>query len=225
MRSRALRWVFDKLIALLTRRRMEGWENLPPKGPYIVAVNHLHLLDAPLLYGLLGSDQVSGWAAEKWQNDPFIGTFLKLAGATFIRRGEVDREAISAAVDWLKAGKIFAIAPEGTRSKTGGLIRGKSGIAYIAHEAGVPIVPIGHFGTDKIWSALARLRRQPVTVRIGKSFSLPPLDAHDRAASLRLQADEVMCRIAVLLPAEYRGIYATHPRLQELLRESAASST
>jgi 1-acyl-sn-glycerol-3-phosphate acyltransferase len=225
MQSRALRWVFDKLMGLLTRRRVEGWENLPPKGPYIFAANHLHLLDAPLLYGLVGGDQLGGWAAEKWENDPFIGTILKLAGATFIRRGAVDREAISAAVDWLKAGKIFGIAPEGTRSHTGGLIRGKSGIAYIAHEAGVPIVPIGHFGTEKIWSALAHLRRQPVTVRIGKPFLLPPLDAHDRAASLRQQADEVMCRIAFLLPAEYRGIYATHPRLQELLREGQANST
>ncbi len=221
MQSRALRWVFDKLMALLTRRRVEGRENLPPQGPYIVAANHLHLLDAPLLYGLLGGEKVSGWAAEKWQNDPFIGRLLKLGGATFIRRGEVDREAIAAAVDWLKAGKVFGIAPEGTRSQTGGLIRGKSGIAYIAHEAGAPIVPIGHFGTEKIWSALAHLRRQPVTVRIGKPFVLPPLDLHDRAASLRQQADEVMCRIAVLLPPEYRGLYADHPRLTALLAEAA----
>lgn len=221
MQSRALRWVFDKLMALLTRRRVEGRENLPPQGPYIVAANHLHLLDAPLLYGLLGGEQVSGWAAEKWRNDPFIGRILKLGGATFIRRGEVDREAISAAVDWLKAGKVFGIAPEGTRSKTGGLIRGKSGIAYIAHEAGAAIVPVGHFGTEKIWPALARLRRQPVTVRIGKPFVLPPLDSHDRAASLRRQADEVMCRIAVLLPAEYRGLYTDHPRLTALLAEVA----
>jgi len=225
MQSRALRWIFDKLMALLTRRTVEGRENLPPKGPYIVAANHLHLLDAPLLYALVGSDQLSGWAAEKWQNDPFIGTILKLGGATFIRRGEVDREAISAAVDWLKAGKVFGIAPEGTRSKTGGLIRGKSGIAYIAHEAGVPIVPIGHYGTEKIWSALAHLRRQPVTVRIGKPFFLPPLSAHDRAASLRQQAEEVMCRIAILLPPGYRGMYADHPLLQELLLEDPVNST
>lgn len=225
MQSRALRWIFDRLLAILTRRRIEGRENLPPKGPYILAANHLHLLDAPLLYALVGGDQLSGWAAEKWQNDPFIGTILKLGGATFIRRGEVDREAIAAAVDWLKSGKVFGIAPEGTRSKTGGLIRGKSGIAYIAHEAEVPIVPIGHYGTEKIWTALAHLRRQPVTVRIGKPFLLPPLSTHDRAASLRQQADEVMCRIAALLPPEYRGMYADYPRLQELLREGSASST
>lgn len=217
MRSRMLRWVCDKLMRLVTRLRVEGRENLPATGPYILAANHLHLLDAPILYALAGSDQLSGWAAEKWQNDLFVGTLLKLGNATFIRRGEVDREAITAAVDWLKAGKVFGIAPEGTRSKTGGLQRGKSGIAYIAHEAEAPIVPVGLAGTDGIWHALARLRRQPVALRVGKPFCLPPLDPGDRAASLRRQADEVMCQIAALLPAGYHGVYADHPRLAELL--------
>lgn len=60
-----------------------------------------------------------------------------------------------------------------------------------------------------------------MTVRIGKPFVLPPLDTHDRAASLRQQADEVMCRIAVLLPPEYRGLYADHPLLAALLTEAA----
>jgi 1-acyl-sn-glycerol-3-phosphate acyltransferase len=65
--------------------------------------------------------------------------------------------------------------------------------------------------------ALLRLRRQRVDIAIGRLFALPPLDPDDRAASLRRNTDEIMCRLAALLPPSYRGHYADHPRLRELL--------
>ena len=98
--------------------------------------------------------------------------------------------------------------------------RGKAGVAYLAESSGAPVVPMALIGAENITASLKRLRRQRVKLRIGKPFSLPPLDEENRAASLRANTDEVMCRIAALLPEGYRGIYTDHQRLKKLLRES-----
>ena len=220
MLSRLLRWVFNLLSALLFNREVEGLENLPPDGPYIMVINHLSYFDAPFAYGLLGGEKVSGWAAEKYQRHPIYGPILHMAGGIFIQRGQVDRTAIAAAVQWLMHGGIFAMAPEGTRSKTGSLTRGKTGAAFLANEADAPIVPIGLTGTEKTLQSWRRLRRPLLTMRIGKPFLLPPLDPVNRSSSLRQNTDEIMCRIAALIPAQYHGYYAGHPRLQELLQST-----
>jgi 1-acyl-sn-glycerol-3-phosphate acyltransferase len=109
------------------------------------------------------------------------------------------------------------MAPEGTRSRVGSLIRGKTGIAYLADQAKAAILPVAITGTESIFKQLFRLRRPQVTVQIGELFHLPPVDSEERNASLRKNADEVMCRIAAMLPEKYRGVYADHPRLKEFL--------
>jgi 1-acyl-sn-glycerol-3-phosphate acyltransferase len=220
---RFLRWVFKTVGGCIAHISFEGQENLPPHGPYIMTANHLSIFDVPVVFGWLGGEDVTGWAAEKWEQHPIFGPLLRLGGGIFIQRGEVDRGALQSAVAWLKSGKIFGMAPEGTRTKTGGLARAKTGIAFLAHKTNVPIVPLGLIGTEKIAPAVKRLRRARVTVRIGKPFTLPPLDEINRTASLRANTNEVMCRIAALLPPEYRGIYADHPRLKELLTETPSS--
>ncbi len=224
MGPRLLRWIFNAIMAILTRREVEGLENLPPQGPYIIAVNHLSILDVPFVYGILGGPHITGWAAEKWERHPLVSPLLRLGHGIFIQRGKVDRGALRAAVSWLREGKVFAMAPEGTRSRTGGLQRAKTGIAYLAHLTGAPIVPMALIGTERGIPAALRLRRAQLILRIGKPFRLPPLDRKDRAGSLRRNTDEVMCRIAALLPPEYRGVYADHPRLQELLPEQAPAA-
>jgi len=215
--ARSLRWIFNALSALLTRRQVEGLENLPPEGPYILAVNHLSYLDVPFVFGLIGNENVTGWAAEKYQRHLIFGPILGLAGGIFIERGQVDRRALGSAIAWLKQGGIFGMAPEGTRSKTGALMRGKTGVVYLAHETGAPIVPCAITGTETAIRSWLRLRRPVFRLRVGQPFHLPPLDSQNRTASLREQTDEVMCRIAALLPEVYRGVYADHPRLKALL--------
>ena len=222
MLSRLLRWGFNLLSALFFNREVKGLENLPPDGPYIMVINHLSYFDAPFAYGLLGSGKVTGWAAEKYQWHPIFGPLLHMAGGIFIQRGLVDRTAIAAAVQWLMNGGIFAMAPEGTRSKTGSLARGKTGAAFLANEADVPIVPIGLTGTEKVPQAWRRLRRPLLTMHIGKPFTLPALNPKNRSSDLRRNTDEIMCRIAALVPPEYRGEYADHPRLQELLQSATS---
>lgn len=221
MVPRALHWVVRNLVNLLVRLRCEGFNNLPSSGPYIVVANHLAFWDAPIIYALVGGPQLSGWAAEKYRHNPIWGTILRMGSGIFIERGAVDRDALTGAVAWLRRGQVFGIAPEGTRSKTGGLARGKSGVVYIAQQTGAPIVPMAHYGTERVTRTWLRLRRPVVMVRLGKPFVLPPLAAAERSAGLREQADLVMCHIGALLPPEYRGVYADHPELRRLLAETA----
>jgi 1-acyl-sn-glycerol-3-phosphate acyltransferase len=216
--ARLMRWVFNLLFALLTRREIAGLENLPAEGPYILTSNHLSRLDLPLIYGLIGDQRLTGWAAEKYERHLFFGTLLRIGGGIFIRRGEVDRGALQAAVEWLRAGKIFGMAPEGTRSTTGALIRAKTGAAYLAEETGAPVVPAAVTGTERALRTLARLRRPQLSVRFGHPFRLHHVSEEDRTAALRSNTDEIMCRIAAMLPPEYRGVYADHPRLKLLLK-------
>ncbi len=206
-------WVLDRL----TLRTIEGRDRLPPRGPCLVVGNHLSFLDAVLLYDLIGGENVSAWAAEKWERNLVFGTLLRMGNAIFIHRGQVDRRALEHAADWLRAGKVFGMAPEGTRSPNAGLGQGKTGVAYLAHWTGAPILPIAHWGTESTMRSWLRLRRPRIGVRVGEPFQLPPIDEASRTASLRRNADEVMCRLAALLPPSYRGIYADHPRTQSLL--------
>jgi 1-acyl-sn-glycerol-3-phosphate acyltransferase len=134
----------------------------------------------------------------------------------------VDRGALDFAVDWLARGNVFAMAPEGTRSSTGALQRGKTGAAYLAHRADVPIVPVAVMGTESMIWDLLRLHRARLTFQVGQPFHLPPLPEEERAQALRQHTDEIMCRIAALLLPEYRGVYAEHSRLQELLAQTQA---
>lgn len=221
MRSRLLRWFFTALVRLLSRASAEGLENLPPHGPYLLISNHMSMADIPLGYAYLGGEDKAGWVAEKWRYNPLLWPILRLGRGIFIRRGEVDRAALEAAANWLAQGKIFALAPEGTRSRTGQLQRGKTGAAYLAQLAQVPIVPAAVIGTDRTFEHLLRLRRPELLFRVGKPFRLPPLNPNERSAELRRQTDEIMCRIAALLPPRYWGAYADHPRLKELLGEAA----
>jgi len=116
-------------------------------------------------------------------------------------------------------GKNLVIAPEGTRSRVGSLIEGKPGVSYLATRLGQPIIPVAIAGTEDkvIFGNLKRLRRSHIVLKAGPAFSLPPLPRENRDAVLKQYTDEIMCRIAVMLPEKNRGVYKDHPRLKELM--------
>jgi len=220
----AMRGLFSVLIKLLSRSTAEGLENLPDSGAFLLAGNHMSMVDIPLGFAFLGDPNIRGWAAAKWSSHPLFAPIVHVGGGVFIRRGEVDRSSLREAIDWLKSGKPFALSPEGTRSRNGALQRGKTGAAYLAAEADVIVVPMGIIGTDRAFRTLfLKFRRPKLTLRIGEPFKLAPLDENLRSASLRENTDEIMCRIANLLPSRYWGYYADYPRLMDLQKTQSAT--
>jgi 1-acyl-sn-glycerol-3-phosphate acyltransferase len=217
LRVNFLRGFLKIAFKLFSRLEVTGLENVPTSGSHILIANHLSYIDPPLLYNIMGGDHITGWAADKYRKHWLFGPIAGLVNPIFIRRGRVDRQALDAAVQALESGLSFGLAPEGTRSKTGALMKGKTGVSYLADQSGAALLVIAITGTEMAFKELLRLRRPRLTVRIAKPFHLPPLDPANRTASMRRNADEVMCRLAAMLPSAYRGEYADHPRLAEFL--------
>lgn len=211
---------FRLLFKLLTRVEVTGLGNLPAGQGYILAANHLGIIEVPLIYCLIGRPDVTGLVAKKHQKNPVFRWLVNLAGGIWLNREEADTRAIRAAVEHLERGGVLGISPEGTRSPTGALIPAKNGVAYLASRVRVEIVPVGVAGTWKAIPKVLSLRRPRIAIRIGEPFSLPPVGRQSRDADLKHNTDEIMARIAALLPPEHRGVYAAHPRLLELLEKA-----
>ena len=158
-----------KLIFLVTlRMRYEGTENIPAEGPLVIASNHVSLLDPPVL-GTCSTRKVH-FMAKQELFVPVLGFIYKTLGAFPVRRGGADRTAIKHGIDILQSGKVLAIFPEGTRSKTGKLGKAAPGALMMASKARAAIVPSCVIGTDfrrqgRIWPK--------VTVRFGKPIYFP----------------------------------------------------
>jgi len=212
-----LRSIFQFLFSLLTRVDISGMDNLPEHGAYILASNHLGLLDSVLVFVLLNRQDATGFVAKKYQKNIFFRWIANSVNGIWLNRQEPDAHAFRVARAHLSSGGIFGISPEGTRSPTKALIPAKSGVALLADSAKVPILPVGIYGTENVLAGWLSLRRPRLKIRFGQLFTLPLLDRHHRSTGLKTNTDEIMCRIAALLPAQYRGVYADYPRLHELM--------
>ncbi len=201
------RWVLFTLSKLLTRLETPGIECVPSRGPLIIAFNHIHYLDPYILAGILPRYNVPISKIENFEI-PVIGWTMVKYGVIPVRRGEVDRKAIKTALDVLKAGNVFVIAPEGTRSKDRRLQKPKGGLAYIAAKSGAPIQPVGIVDTTEFPGAYTKFRRPHVIYRFGPVFRLKEMPNKPAAETLMEIGDEVMIEIAKLLPEEMRGAYA-----------------
>jgi 1-acyl-sn-glycerol-3-phosphate acyltransferase len=209
---RFLRRLFNALMHILYRYEIVDQANFPASGPVILVVNHLHLLD-PLAVAPAVDRQIVTLAAEKYIPNILVGTLLRLAGVIFVHRGEVDREALRHCADVLSQGQVLAIAPEGTRSKTGAMQQGKPGIAYIAYRSmrtkatHATIVPIAIYGDERL-SDWLRLKRPSGKVVVGHPFRLPDIEGKPTTEKFQELADLVMVKIGLLLPPSYRGVYS-----------------
>lgn len=204
---RFVRGVIGFLLRLLSRFEIEGLEHVPSQGPYLLLVNHLHWLDPPAL-AVAYPHRSHLFAAEKWERHWLLGPLLGSLDAIFVNRGEVDRKALRKAMAILQGGGVLGMAPEGTRSKTGGLQRGRSGAAYMAFRTGARLVPIAITGQENVFPALARLRRATVHVVFGPPFEPPPVRGKASSTQVHEFTEEIMYRMAAILPAQYRGVYS-----------------
>ena len=188
----------------------------------MIATNHLGIVDAAMAYYALNRWDLFIMVAEKWEKNPFLKWIGKYFNFVFIDRFHPDIKALRHIIKMMDKGMNLVIAPEGTRSRVGSLIEGKPGVSYLAARLDQPIIPVALAGTEDrvIFGNLKRLRRSRIFVRAGKAFKLPPLPKENRDEALQNYTDEIMCRIAALLPEKYHGVYAGHPRLAELLEIS-----
>ena len=198
------------LIPMVCRLRVEGREHVPLEGGCVVACNHSLGFDFFFL-GYCAPRQIYFMAkAEAFAGNRWLARFLKSSGVFPIERGQRDSAALDTAVALAQAECAVGMFPEGTRSRTGVLMRGRSGAVRIAQQAGVPIVPAAIDNAAAILEAWWNpLRRPIVTVRYG-----PPLEvaATENAAQIKGDVARMMYSIAALLPAELRGEYAEPPK-------------
>jgi 1-acyl-sn-glycerol-3-phosphate acyltransferase len=210
-----LRLVLKTLMRLLWRVRVEGLDNLPPSGGFLLASNHLSFIDS-LVIPVLVPRRVAFLAkAEYFEGRGVRGLLVRgwfvALGAVPVRRGSHGEAmaSLQLALQVLRHGDGFGIYPEGTRSRDGRLYRGRTGVAWLALASGSPVVPVGVVGTDRVQPVGTRIPRiAPVTVRFG-----PPLhaDAYDRlpaGAARRRMTDDVMAAISELSGQEVAPCYA-----------------
>jgi 1-acyl-sn-glycerol-3-phosphate acyltransferase len=181
---------------------------VPLHGPLILVANHINFLDVPILYTHLMPRSVSGFAkAETWKN-PAIGLLFSLANAIPLRRGLIDRSALDRALWELHEGRILAIAPEGTRSGDGKLQQARSGVAMLALASGAPVLPIAYFGGEQFRKNVVRLRRTNFHIAVGEPFYVNTAGQKATRVDREQITDEIMYKLAALLPPEYRGYYS-----------------
>lgn len=203
----------------ITRIELHGLDKIPA-GNVIVAANHLGRLDTAVLLCVLDREDIIMPIAEKYRSHPIFGAIGRAANGIWLNRFEADYPALRKILERMNQGGLLVIAPEGTRSKTEALQEGKMGVAFLAGKSGYPILPVAVTGTEDrvIVQNLKRLRRSRITATAGEPFYIEIPRGRGREEAMRAATDEIMCRIGAMLPEKYRGVYADHPRLKELLQ-------
>jgi 1-acyl-sn-glycerol-3-phosphate acyltransferase len=215
------KWTVGNFMNVGFKPRVEGRDNVPTTGGVILAANHLSVADQ-LFLGSVLDRQVHFWAKEDYFHMPgvkgkMLAVLMRSLGTIPVHRegGRAALHALDAAVPVLRSGELVGIFPEGTRSLDGRLYRGRTGVARLAMEAGVPVVPVGFIGTGAVQPKghtlpqLAARKLARVAVRFG-----PIMDFSGRSddmSSMRAITDEIMKEIQKLSGQEYTGRYASRP--------------
>ena len=200
--------IIKAIIGTICIVHTEEIGKVPLKGPLILAGNHTNFMDAAIFFTFTPPRPITGIAKVETWDSPILGPLFSLWGAIPIKRGEADRAAYDACMKALEDGKILAILPEGTRSGNGLLQKGQPGIVLLAARSNLPILPGVILGQEKFWQNLRRFKRTEIFIRVGEPFKLKTEDMpFDRDTRQRM-ADEVMFRLAELMPEKYRGDYA-----------------
>lgn len=219
MKYRTLRSIVRFFMKLIADIEVNGIEKLP-EGNVIVAANHLGRLDTAALLCILDREDIIMPVAEKYKDHPLYGAIGRAANAVWLNRFEADYSAFRQILERMKQGGLLVIAPEGTRSKTEALQEAKMGVAFLASKSGYPIMPVAVTGTEDrvILENLKHFRRSKITATAAELMYVNIPQGKGREEAMRQITDEIMCQIAVRLPEKYRGVYADHPRLRELLK-------
>ena len=207
--------VVTPVATAIFRPEVVGTDNVPASGPVVLASNHLSLSDS-FVIPLTSPRQVAFLAKSEY----FTGTGLKgwLSREWFTGVGSIPvnrddaraaQESLDLALAHLRGGGAFGIYPEGTRSRDGRLYRGRTGVAWLALQAGCPVVPVALTGTDKLMPVGATVpRRVPVRVEFGAPIEVAGrFDGIPQGRARRELTDEVMAAILTMSGQEWAGEY------------------
>lgn len=167
-----LRAIVTLIFEIAYNIRFEGKDNIPKAGGYIYASNHRSYTD-PILISIPVRKRFAYMAKDELFKNPFFSAFIRFFGAFPVVRGKGDTSVIDTSIEKLRSGRNLVIFPEGTRSYDGKVGKGKSGVALIAAQAGVDVIPVG------IIFEGAKLKfRSKIVVKFGK-----PIKASELAIS------------------------------------------
>lgn len=222
--SRPRRWLTRALVHAVWNWAAEevvvGRERVPP-DPCLFVANHLSNADAFIIQRALGERRVWFVAGTKLKSTAMTRLASEVVDTVPIRPGSPDIEAIRRSIELLRRGESVLIFPEGTRSRTASLLRGKKGVALVASRARAPIVPVALVGTERLMPiddrdmARERIHRARVEVHFGAPFGFEEVaPGPDEEDPRQAAVDAMMRRIAAMLPERYRGVYGgteAHP--------------
>jgi 1-acyl-sn-glycerol-3-phosphate acyltransferase len=207
-----LKAILWPLFRLVFRWRIEGRENVPSSGPAVIAANHQSFCDS-LFLPLAMRRRLTFLAKAEYFDSKKTAWFFRAVGQIPIQRGggDASARALATAREVLKDGNLIGLYPEGTRSTDGNVHRGRTGVARLALECGVPVVPVGISGTDRIQPRGSRWFRpfRPVRVSFGPPMTFDSaalVDAETGRTSterLRSFTDELMAEISRLAHRPY----------------------
>jgi len=211
---RIMRPIFRGMFRFLSKVRLYGLDRIPEEGGYVIAVNHISLIEVPFMAAFWPEVIEIIGAADVW-NRPGQSVIVRWYRGIQVKRGQFDRQVMKDALRVLASGRPLMIAPEGGRSHTPGLLRGKPGAAYIIDKAGVPVVPVGILGSTEDYLPQALKGKQPpLEMHVGNPIHLPELTGRgsERREQRQHNTDVIMAHIASLLPPEYRGEYQDYQK-------------
>lgn len=189
---------------------INGKQNIPVDEACIIACNHVSIVEPPFVLAFWPVAPEAAGAIDIWsrRGQSFLA---RIYGGIPVHRGQYDRQLIKTILNALRSGRSMVLFPEGGRSRTPGMRGALPGIAYLADQASVRIIPVGVFGSTEDYLDLALHGKRPIIgMNIGEPFRLPPLEGkgEELRQARQRNADMVMRHIANLLPVEYHGVYA-----------------
>lgn len=189
-------------MALMTRTTVIGRENLPKKGPAILVGNHNAVLEAAMMV-LYAPYTVELLGAGDIPFDPRYAAFINHYGFIPIRRGDMDRQALTKALGVLQQGGIVGMFPEGGIWESA-LKRPRTGVSWLSSQGNAPVIPIGFGGIEGALGAALKFKRPRLLMNIGTM--IPPVQAEvegvSRKEALEDGARMIMQQIAALIPEE-----------------------
>jgi len=219
-RSKAVRYLLGYLVlflgTILVKLEIKGRSNIPRKGSFVVAINHFHRIDPPFIIHairrpinfLMASDQT---VEAKLMWGPWLYGFIST------NREKVAPSTIKETIKAINKGEIIGVFPEGAATDNKLRIP-KKGAIYLAMKTNIPILPVSIIGLDNVSKYWFRGVRPRIKIKIGKVFKIGTTlktSKKEREKQIIKFGEDMMCRIAALLPEDYHGAFAGDKRIEE----------